>query len=242
MTLWTELWAFKQKPRSSGAKFVLVCVAHHADEHGYCYPSQKRLASMSMLSERAVRGHLAALEEDEFIRREERRSDGGFRSSDGIWLGMTDEELGLAEESAGSGKPTGNNRQPHRQQSTDQPAEVAGLYRDELPYELPVKGDNLSFLDERVRQCVPILQKIKGWKKNQAETGNLVAELSEKFANADPPKVCDDFEWNVRHGAKVKNLANTLRTYFGKAHEWAGESSERADAATGPVGRRNLDG
>lgn len=73
MTFWSEKWAYEQEPGTSGAKFVLVCLAHHADEEGYCYPSQQRLAAMTGLKERAVRAHLAALEEAEYISRVERR-------------------------------------------------------------------------------------------------------------------------------------------------------------------------
>lgn len=55
-------WAFKQDISPSTAKFVLVALANYADDDGYCFPGQKRLAEDTCQSERSVRSHLASLE------------------------------------------------------------------------------------------------------------------------------------------------------------------------------------
>lgn len=79
-------WAKAQPVKPSAAKFVLVMLADYADEHGYCYPGQKRLAQDTSQSERSVRDHLAALERDGWIRRERRRRPDGTNASDGFVL------------------------------------------------------------------------------------------------------------------------------------------------------------
>jgi pyocin large subunit-like protein len=79
-------WAYKQKIDSCGAKFVLVALADHANDDGFCYPRQSTLARMTAQSERTVRRHLKQLEEVGLIRREVRRWDDGKFKSDGYWL------------------------------------------------------------------------------------------------------------------------------------------------------------
>ncbi len=53
-------WAFSAKVKPSNAKFILVALSNYADEAGYCYPSQARLARDTGQSERSVRRHLAS--------------------------------------------------------------------------------------------------------------------------------------------------------------------------------------
>lgn len=75
-------WAFRQPVEPCAAKFILVALGNFADEAGYCFPSQKRLAADTSQSERSVRQHLAALEQAGWIKREKRRQD-GTNASDG---------------------------------------------------------------------------------------------------------------------------------------------------------------
>ena len=79
-------WAFSAKVKSSNAKFILVALSNYADEDGYCYPSQARLARDTGQSERSVRRHLAQLEADQWITRSERRRKNGSRTSDAFNL------------------------------------------------------------------------------------------------------------------------------------------------------------
>lgn len=138
-------WAFDQDIQPSGAKFVLVALADHANEAGYCYPSQARLAFDTGQTDRAVRTHLATLEERGILVRERRNDEHGHRKSDGFWLvgyKPLPESVSarLPEESAArlpediSGRPTpptGNKRQ-------SLPENSSGLYKGEPPVDPPV--------------------------------------------------------------------------------------------------------
>lgn len=71
-------------------KLVLMMVAEHARD-GKCWPSQTSLAADCEMSERAVRGALAALEAAGFIKRESRHPNGG--QSDLITLTLQSVEM-----------------------------------------------------------------------------------------------------------------------------------------------------
>ena len=73
-------WAFAQSTGNAGRKAVLVALADKADERHSCYPKQDTLARMTDQSERAVRGHLAWLEEHGLIRRDRQYADGRRRA------------------------------------------------------------------------------------------------------------------------------------------------------------------
>lgn len=108
MSAWATTWAYKQHPARSGEKFVLVTLAQFADATGYCYPGQGKLARLTEMGERTVRGHLDSLERQGILRSEERRRDNGSRTSNGYWLlgppsaFVAPDDLALPAESAGS--------------------------------------------------------------------------------------------------------------------------------------------
>jgi DNA-binding IscR family transcriptional regulator len=51
----TRVWETDLK---SGPKFVLLALADHADDEGYCYPSVDHLAEKTGMGESTVRRHL----------------------------------------------------------------------------------------------------------------------------------------------------------------------------------------
>lgn len=220
MSFWATTWAFEQEPRTSGAKFTLVCLASYADENGHCYPSQQTLATMMGLQERSVRGHLANLEEDGLIRREERRADSGQRTSDGIWLLAPEGRLKPPAKIAGSEKPTGRKLQ-------NQPAKNCNTNRQKLPGNLLVEQsveqvvvveDNVTPLDSDTRDAIATLKGIKNWKKSDRDTLSLLAELKRDIPGVDALQQCKDLAFNARYGERpIKNLALTLRNYFRQA-------------------------
>lgn len=63
--------------RPSGCKFVAFALADYADEGFECYPSVETLASYTGQSERAVQGHLKALEDVGFLTRTRTRNSAG---------------------------------------------------------------------------------------------------------------------------------------------------------------------
>jgi DNA-binding transcriptional ArsR family regulator len=98
-------WALDKKVKRSGAKFVLLLLCNYADDRGYCYPGQVKLAKLASMSQRAVSAHLAYLEELKFIRRERRHREDGRRTSDGYWLAYVTEETNESNGKGGSGTP-----------------------------------------------------------------------------------------------------------------------------------------
>ena len=66
----TDVWKLSlQAPR----KMVLLALADNANDEGTdCWPSVGKLVEKCSMSERAVQGHLAALEDDGYIKRHER--------------------------------------------------------------------------------------------------------------------------------------------------------------------------
>jgi hypothetical protein len=71
---------------SSSEKLLLLALANYADDKMECWPSQKRLAGDTCLSERTVRSLLKALEERRIVSRKEFRRPDGSRSADRITL------------------------------------------------------------------------------------------------------------------------------------------------------------
>lgn len=107
-------WAWEQKCPNIGTKAVLVALANFANESGYCYPGQETLAAMVSGASRTVRSHLAALESAGLIRRQARHDSKGHRTSDAVWLLMSNRQ----ELPPGGGA--------YRQVSHGLPAKVSG--------------------------------------------------------------------------------------------------------------------
>jgi hypothetical protein len=71
---------------SSSRKVVLLVLASYADEQWSCYPSQETIAARSELSPRTVRSVLSDLEAEGIVHRTPRRTEGGYRTSDRLYL------------------------------------------------------------------------------------------------------------------------------------------------------------
>ncbi|MDH2313116.1 helix-turn-helix domain-containing protein [Methylobacterium brachiatum] len=71
MSFLAEAWADAQKPRTGGQLHLLRIIASHfRDEEGYAWPSNRYLASKTLVSEATVERNLTALEEQGYLRRE----------------------------------------------------------------------------------------------------------------------------------------------------------------------------
>jgi hypothetical protein len=77
---------FSLEIESPTVKLVLLGLANYCDQKGRCWPSQKEIACLTSLSERAVRDALGVLEAQGYIGRELRRRQDGSRSTDIITL------------------------------------------------------------------------------------------------------------------------------------------------------------
>lgn len=68
----------KQKNKvPSGAKFVLMVLADHADEKGICWPSQKRMSEYTNMTLRSIGRHCDWLEEHGYIKRQRTKDEKG---------------------------------------------------------------------------------------------------------------------------------------------------------------------
>lgn len=86
-------WAYRQKIKVSGRKFVLVALADFADEAWTCFPGQERLAAMTGQDVRSVRRHMIELERDGLIERKSRFLANGQRTSDRYQLKAAVEDI-----------------------------------------------------------------------------------------------------------------------------------------------------
>lgn len=76
-----------QDAGNAQSHLILLAVARHADwDTGECFPCVKTLARMAKCSEKTARRHLARLEADSLIEREERKREDGGRAPDLIRL------------------------------------------------------------------------------------------------------------------------------------------------------------
>jgi hypothetical protein len=79
-------WALGFPATDMSEKAILLVLAGHADEFGYCWPSQPTIARQACGSVRKVRDVIADLAARGLIARTERRRDNGSRQSDAILL------------------------------------------------------------------------------------------------------------------------------------------------------------
>ena len=73
-------WAW-QLPISHGDKLVLMALADHSDDGGFCWPGTKGIAEKCNLSRQTIFRHLNNLERAGFIERQARWRDDGSRAS-----------------------------------------------------------------------------------------------------------------------------------------------------------------
>lgn len=193
-------WAYRQLVGGAGAKFVLVALADFADETGCCWPSQKTLAVMTSQSERAVRRHLAHLEDGlGLIRREARKSADGRVFSDYITLvadtGTFSPAANLAHGPAARfGKAGGQSRQkPPAKVAADPSIEPSSIREIGSHEPVPEKKPSSSSAQN------PASPTGTGWKE---KFDRDVADIEAEYA-ADP-------EARDRNLAKLRDLAKRI--------------------------------
>lgn len=83
--------ALAQRGVSASEKLLLLVLANYANEHMQCWPSQKKMAADTSLTERTVRALLAGLEARRFLSRVEHWRDDGSRGTDRLTLHFSGE-------------------------------------------------------------------------------------------------------------------------------------------------------
>lgn len=200
---------------------VYAALCKHADKEENSHPGLRLLCEKLRIGRKKLLDTLAELERVGLIEIEP-----GDRKSVSVYTLLDVPKKGSSEREGGSNENQGVVPDRTRGGSQQHQGGGSGQNRNQThrePNPLEPEGGSVTPLDSVAGRCIALLRKTKGWKYDEARTLALVGELREKYPNADPEKVCDEYEFNIRHGAKVTNYPSTLRTYFRKAHEWASE-------------------
>lgn len=81
--------------RAGGAKVMLLALAEHADQSGYCFPGLRRLATMCEVSESTARRMIKLLASRGFVTVERRFNKNGSCRSNGYRLAICDDAVKL---------------------------------------------------------------------------------------------------------------------------------------------------
>lgn len=110
-------WAIPLKLPNAGMKVLLIALANFSDEDGIAYPSQKTLADISCMSERAVRDNLSKLEAMEVIKRVPRTRANGSYTTDlfQLSIGMEIQVAEVESEISGDDSAAKNPEKTQRQ-------------------------------------------------------------------------------------------------------------------------------
>lgn len=224
MSLEALTWAFKQQPNKSGEKFVLVALANYSDENWYSYPSQRRLAELTGMKERAVRGHLASLEEQEFITREHRQTDSGHRTSDGIYINR--QKMPQGE------NPTGKKRQ-------NLPANIAANTKEDTK-DLYIKRVKEQFgqIPNDIWESLSWLARLEDYPRDIKANIEHLEKLKSKYPHRYLSAVVDEFcDYYEEQGFKKDHKPRARLTLWMKnAASWethARKSSSGSSAGNG---------
>lgn len=157
-------------------KFVLVALADQADDYGYCWPSQKKIAEKVCQGERTVRRHIATLRDLGLLTVIRRSSTRGRRSNGyQLHVGMKLEkslESRLPANLAGSGEPTDDAPVDNSDGQGDLPA-------------IPANGQSGRL---RKRPGWPVAQEASGGRSLPASGGRL---LPIREPSLDPPDLTE---------------------------------------------------
>ena len=109
MSIKAVAWAIDARVGDPALKILLIAIANYADENRRAWPSQKRLAYDTEISERSVRRKLGDLEELGLITIETRRHPNGEVATSVITLNTSGQSDRLSEPSAKIGPTGGQN-------------------------------------------------------------------------------------------------------------------------------------
>ena len=162
MSVQAMAWAWGAEGLTTTEKFVLVCLADHADHDGVCWPGQDRVAEKTGLGERTVRRAVQSLIEKEQLSGQRRRRVDGTLSGYVYTLKLPQPNPQVEVESPpatlASGPPanddstTGHSgrsitvKENHHSCSTSNPSEGTSVCRALTPRE---GADTPTPLDER---------------------------------------------------------------------------------------------
>jgi len=232
VTQMSQVWQFDL---THAEQSVLLALADHAHDDGTgCYPGVGYLAWKTGYSERQIRRILASLEAKGLIEPQGEKIGGRGHA--------TEYHLHLEK---------GAKKSPYRPLMGDRLSEkgdIGGTKGDtamssqpgEPSTEPSVAAEPLP--DDVTASCLLLLKKVEGFPRDQAKVALTIAGLRERFPDADPVRVCRDYEWKHRAGGmKSKNHLSRLRRFFETGHKYAGPHPERGNVT--PIrGRRERTG
>lgn len=86
MSIKAMSWAWDRNDLSPGQKLVLLAIADHADDQGYCYPGYEKLAAKCCMNRSTVVQHVQTLEAIELLNKMHRADSAGHRASNAYQL------------------------------------------------------------------------------------------------------------------------------------------------------------
>lgn len=200
-------------------KFVLVALADMADEQQSCYPGQQTLSSMTGASESTVRRALKKLEDGGLLTREERRTKGGYRTSDRYVLQVGKTLDDYRSNCAVGAQPTGQTEDSHRSEGPTSPVTVTGTYKEEPLENHQGTPSGPRSRGSRIPDPFVVTAEMRAWAAAEAP-GLDVNPHTREFVDY----------WRAKSGrdATKADWVATWRNWMRKAHRWQQGSSKPA--------------
>lgn len=169
MSVTATKWAWDQHVPSL-AKFVLVRLADHADNDGFCWPGQEGIAEKCSITPRTLRRHLSWLEAEGFIARRKRRGQAGEYQSDSYQLDITDQRSHLTN---GQPRPAVTGGRHQRSHLTARPA----VTPDRLTVSKP-----LTTIEPSIEYSSEIQEIFEYWKTKTGRNGRTTLTRNRRDA------------------------------------------------------------
>jgi hypothetical protein len=143
---------------SASEKLLLLVLANFADEGMACWPSHKRLADDTGLSQRTILTLMKGLEERKIISREERTRSDGSRASDKITLHFSGEVISPRGETvSGGGEATSPGWGNEQQGGGEMVSPLTTFEPSTEPSEEPKRAVSARDLAKQIWELQPVL-------------------------------------------------------------------------------------
>lgn len=135
MSIKCMTWAWERDLRAAD-KLVLLALADHADDTGYCWPGSKGIAEKCGISRRTFFKSLNAMKDAALLSIESRHDDDGRQLSNSYLLHITDSARGCEHGFTGEGATIFTGRvQPGRHEPSIEPSGDAPVVPSSVPTE-----------------------------------------------------------------------------------------------------------
>lgn len=157
MSIHAVAWAIKTRVGDPALKVLLISIANYADENNRAWPSQKRLAYDTEISERSIRRKLVELEELKLISIEARRHPSGEVATSVITLNTSGQFDRKQEPPAKTDSTSGQNRgSPAANKVSASKEEPSRTIREEEPSDSPSLSLGCTNTQFSLKPCLEV--------------------------------------------------------------------------------------